>query len=117
MEYSRAGHEQLRHSDQNLISFLAEEARRFSPEALAAVGLASGALAFAAALVGIRSWMLPGSALALWLFSGCGLFFRTEPTSRAVSVAAFLLVVSGVLVAVGVLVGLYLVALGPSWVP
>jgi hypothetical protein len=115
VEYSQVRFKPLRHADENVFSVLAEEARRFSPRSLAAVGLGSGALAFGAALIGIRSWIVPGAAFVLWLFSGCGLFFRTKPTSRLVSISVFFLVLSGTLVALAVLVGLYLLALGPSW--
>jgi len=116
VEYSQITIKPLRHPDENVFSSLAEEARRYSPGSLAAVGLGSGALALGAALIGIRSWIVPGAAFVLWIFSGCALFFRTKPTSRLVSISALFLLLSGTLVALAVLVGLYLLALGPSWV-
>ncbi len=116
VEYSQATTKPLRHPDENVFSVLAAEARGFAPRRLAAVGGGSGAIALAAALLGVRSWIVPAAAFALWLFSGCALFFRARPTSRLVSIAALFLLMSGIVVALAVIVGLYLLALGPSWV-
>ncbi len=115
MEHSHVGSTPFRHPDEEVFSFLAEEASRFSPRSLGALGLGAGALAFGAALLGVRSWIVFGAAFVLWLFSGCCLFFRTERASRLVSISVSFLVLSGTLIALAVLVALYLLALGPSW--
>src|SRR2546423_12080437 len=104
-----------RHADENVFSALEVEARRFSPRSLGMVGLGSGTIALAATLLGVRSWILPASGFAIWLFSGCALFFRTRPASRLVSLSALFLVLSASAVALAVLVALYVPPPGPAW--
>ncbi|MFL5594588.1 MAG: hypothetical protein ACJ77S_12700 [Gemmatimonadaceae bacterium] len=116
MLYSPVAATQVRHADQNVFSAIVGEARRFSQRGLGLVGLGSGTVALAATLLGMRSWLLPAAAFALWLFSGCALFFRTKAASRLVSVCAFVLILSGGIVVLAVFVDLYLRALGPAWI-
>ena len=103
-------------SHERPIEVLGERLRSLSPEALGVAGLASGVLALGAVILGFPSWMLLGATLVVWALSGWALFFQPNPRPRLVSALGAFLVLSAALTAFAVLAGLYLRALGPSWI-
>jgi hypothetical protein len=98
------------------IVVLGEQLRSLSPRALGAAGLLSGFIALAAVVLGFPSWMLLGTTLVVWVLSGWALFFQPDPRAPLVSALGAFLVLSAVAMALAVLGGLYLRALGPSWI-
>jgi hypothetical protein len=98
------------------IEVLGERLRGVSPEALGAAGLASGVIALGAVILGFSSWMLLGTTLVVWVLCGWALFFQPNPRPWLVSALGAFLVLSAAVTALAVLAGLYLRALGPSWI-
>jgi hypothetical protein len=98
------------------ISVLGDQLRSLSPRSLGAIGLVSGLIGLAAVVLGFPSWMLLGTALVVWILSGWALFFRPGPDQPLVAAFGSFLVLSAAAAALAVLVGLYLLALGPSWI-
>ncbi len=83
---------------------------------LGAVGLAAGLMALIAVLTGSPSWMLLGCAVVVWATCGWAIYFRPRPRQHLVAALGSLLLASAALAALAVLSGLYLLALGPSWI-
>jgi len=101
-----------------ILTVLAGHAIRHSPPTLRLLGIGSGLVALAAVLLGAGSWILLGSMFVIWCYAGWAIFFGERARiAPAMLAAEYVLVASGLIVALGVLTGLYLIALGPSWVP
>jgi ABC-type sulfate transport system permease component len=60
--------------------------------------------------------MLLGTALVVWILSGWAIFFQTAPRRPVISALGTIMFASALAAAVAVLAGLYLAALGPSWI-
>lgn len=95
---------------------LGEQLGRVPPRILGAVGLGTGVLALLVVVLGASSWMLLGTALLLWILSGWALYFLPKPHQPVVAALGSFLLFSAALAATAVLLGLYLVVLGPSWI-
>jgi len=95
---------------------LANQLRGVSPQVLGSIGLAAGLIAMALVILGASSWMLLGIALVVWILAGWALFFLPKPRQPVVAALGSFLLLSAAAAAVAVLLGLYLVMLGPSWV-
>ncbi len=95
---------------------LGAQLRSVSPRVLGGIGLASGVIAFTAVTLGFPSWILLGASLVVWALTGWGLFFQPNPRRPLLSALGALLVLSAVAAAFIVLSGLYMRALGPSWI-
>lgn len=89
---------------------------RMSPQALGVVGLGSGLSGLVAVWVGMGSWMVLGAAFVIWCFSGWRLFFADSSNERVVRVLGYVFLSTGLLVVAGIVLKLYLVALGPPWI-
>ncbi len=87
-----------------------------SARTLGAIGLAVGLIALIAAVLGSPSWMLLGTALVVWILCGWGLFFRAGARDRRMAALGSVLLLSAALAALAVLSGVYMIALGPSWI-
>jgi hypothetical protein len=97
------------------IAALGAMLRRLSPNALGGIGLASGLAALAAVVLGFPSGLLLGTALVIWILSGWALFFQPNPPLALESKLGAVVILSAAVAAFTVLMGLYLLALGPSW--
>lgn len=89
---------------------------RLSPRTLGTVALAAGLVALTAVLAGSTSWMIPGAALAVWSLSGWAIYFRSAAPDRVTAALGAVLLLSAAAATLVVLSGLYLLALGPSWI-
>lgn len=98
------------------IEVLEERLHTFSPRALGTIGFVSGLIALGAVILGVPSWMLLGTTLVVWILSGWALFFQARPSIPLVSALGAFLVASALATAIAVLLGLFLLALGPSWI-
>ena len=87
-----------------------------SPQSLGAISFAAGVVALAAAVAGSASWILLGAALAVWSICGWAMFFRARPNQRTVAILGSVLLLSAAIAALVAISGLYLLALGPSWI-
>lgn len=103
--------------DETPSSVLGGQLRTVSPRALGATGLGAGLIALATVVLGSTSWMLLGTAHVAWILSGWALFVGPNPRRPVVAALGSFLLLSATVAAFAVLVGVYLAALGPSWVP
>jgi hypothetical protein len=87
-----------------------------SPQSLGAIALAAGVAALTAAIAGSASWILLAAALAVWSICGWALYFRSRPSRQVVATLGTVLLLSAAIAALVALSGLYLLALGPSWI-
>ena len=87
-----------------------------SPRAAGVIALVDGLVALGAVAVGRASWIVMGLALIVWTLCGWSIYFRPQPSQRAVAVLGTVLLVSAGIAALAVLSGLYLLVLGPSWI-
>ena len=94
----------------------AESAVGISQRKLATIALVAGLVALTTVIAGSSSWILLGAALSVWSFCGWAIYFRPQPRQRAAAVLGSVLLVSAITAALAVLSGLYLLALGPSWI-
>lgn len=86
------------------------------PWALGSLGLAAGAIALAAVLLGSPPAILLGVAAVVWILSGWAIYFRHAPRHPGMVALGSLLLFSAAAAALVVLSGLYLLFLGPSWI-
>ena len=89
---------------------------RLSPTTLGTTALAAGLVALTAVLAGASSWMILGAALAVWSVCGWAIYFRPHTPDRITAVLGAVLLLSAATATLVVLSGLYLLALGPSWI-
>ncbi len=93
-----------------------EPPRGLSPRALGVIGLGSGLTALTIVVMGSSSWILLGTALVVWILCGWAIFFRPRPRHALVEALGLVLLLSAAVAALAVLSGVYLLALGPSWI-
>jgi hypothetical protein len=94
---------------------LSRQRKAVSRRALGAMGLGSGLIGLAAVILGFGSWLILGTALVVWCFSGWHLFFAGSRSNRVVRVLGYFFLSTGFLVAAAIVLKLYLLALGPAW--
>lgn len=94
----------------------AAPARTLSPRALGAIGLGDGLIALTIVALGSSSWMLLGAALVVWVLCGWAIFFRPRSRQPLINALGSILLLTAAVAALAVLSGLYLLALGPSWI-
>jgi len=87
-----------------------------SPRTLGATAFAAGLIALSVSASGSPSWILLGAALAVWSFCGWAIYFRRRSLDRVSATLGSVLLLSAAAAALVVLSGLYLLALGPSWI-
>lgn len=87
-----------------------------SQQALGRIALAAGVIALIAAATDKASWILLGAALAIWSVCGWAIYFRPRPRHPVAATLGSVLLISGVIAALAALSGIYLLALGPSWI-
>jgi hypothetical protein len=73
-------------------------------------------LALTVVVLGSSSWMILGTLLAVWIACGWAIYFRPRPRQPLIAALGSVLLWSAALVALAVLTGVYLLALGPSWI-
>ncbi|MEO7823183.1 MAG: hypothetical protein ABIS15_06215 [Gemmatimonadaceae bacterium] len=86
------------------------------PRTLGAVALLDGIFALTVVVLGSPSWILLGSLLVVWIVCGWAIYFRPRPRQPLIAALGSVLLWSAALVALAVLTGVYLLALGPSWI-
>ena len=87
-----------------------------SPRALGITALIAGVVAFGAVAIGSSSWILLGAALTVWSLCGWAIYFRPNPGTRLRAALGTVMFLSAAVAALLTLSGLYLLALGPSWI-
>lgn len=87
-----------------------------SPRTLGTIALTVGLVALAAVAAGSSSWILLAAALAVWSLCGWAIYFRRGPQDPITATLGFVLLLSAAVAALIALSGLYLGALGPSWI-
>ena len=100
----------------SLSSISSESARIPPPRALGSIALIDGLIAFTAVALGSASWILLGVATVVWIVCGWAIHFRPRPRQPLVAALGSVLLWSAALATLVVLTGVYLLALGPSWI-
>jgi len=104
-------------ADVTIYRLLAARGRAASGRTLGAIAAGAGAVALAAVLLGRAHWTLLTACYLVWSFAVWGLVFGpAHPRSRAWRSVEYLLVASDTVLAVALAVGLFFLALGPTWV-
>lgn len=83
---------------------------------LGAIALVDGIFALTVVALGSSSWILLGIAVVVWILCGWAIYFRPRPRQPLIAALGSVLLWSAALVALAVLSGVYLLALGPSWI-
>ena len=103
-------------SRETVFGMLASSARSLSYHELSVLSAACGAIALAAAISGVASWMLLAACYIAWSFAGWGILFHSEkPPLGAWRILHLVIVGSAATVAVVLGVGVFFWALGPRW--
>lgn len=101
---------------QALVSGSTESSSSPSPRMLGAIALVDGIFALTVVALGSSSWILLGIAVVVWILCGWAIYFRPRPRQPLIAALGSVLLWSAALVALAVLSGVYLLALGPSWI-
>lgn len=101
---------------QALVSGSAESSSGPSPRTLGIIALVDGIFALALVVSGSSSWILLGTLLVVWIVCGWAIYFRPRPRQPLIAALGSVMLWSAALAALTVLAGVYLLALGPSWI-